>query len=129
MIEPIDDQLDGRSLSELPPRDAADVLELVAWLQPVRAGAVALPVLTVSAVLDRTGAASGWLPLMWTLTLTLILILPIYMLALGLIRATLARSPHSGIPIRKAHPRAVTATYLAPAVATALSLLLGIVAH
>jgi hypothetical protein len=129
MVEPIIDQLDDRSLSELPPREAAAVLVLVAWLQPIRAGAGAVPILVLAAVLDRSGAASGWSSVMWTLTLTLVLILPIYGVALGIIRALLARSPHTGVPIAKAHPRAVVATYLAPVLAAAVSLLAGIVAQ
>lgn len=104
LVGPITDELGSRRLAELPARDAVDVLEPVAWLQAVRAGLVCIPILAGAAVLDGTGVDRGWAPVLWTLTLSGVLVLPFYGLLVAVMqlrlrrRSRLPEGPHTPDP-------------------------------
>lgn len=129
LVGPITDELGGRRLAELPTRDAADVLDLVAWLQAVRAGLLCIPILAGAAVLDGAGVDRGWAPVLWTLTLSGVLVLPLYGVLVGVLQLRLRRSRLPEVPLGEGHPSALRTLRVAPWAAAALALLLGVVAH
>lgn len=129
LIEPIVDLLGGRGLPEVSTRDGASVLEGLARLQGVRAPVVAVPVLALAAVLDRTGVAGAGAELMWTLSLAAVLVLPWYMVLLGALQVALRRSKHGDEPMALAHPKVWTSFRLAPLVAALLALACGVIGH
>lgn len=129
LIAPIVDQLADRRLSDVPTRDAASIIEGVALFQWIRTGIVAVPVLAVAAVLDRLGLAGMSASIMWTLALASVLVLPWYMLLLGLVQLRLKRSPHPDERVGLVHSRLIASLSTAPRIAGVLALVCGVFLH
>jgi hypothetical protein len=93
------------------------------------AGLVAVSVLAAAAGLDRLGLAGISASIMWTLTLASVLVLPWYMVLLGLVQLRLKRSAHPDDRVGLFHSRLMTSLGTAPTVAGVLALACGILLH
>jgi hypothetical protein len=78
LVSPVLSLLDGRAFAELTPREGVEFLGVLAQLQVVRSAIACIPVLGTAAVLDVTGAATSWSSLMWAVTFTGVLVVPMY---------------------------------------------------
>ena len=129
LVEPVTDLLTGRRLGDLTCEEAADALQLIASLQVVRSAVFCIPVLGLAALLDLTGADAGWAPVMWTLSMAAVLLLPLYATCIGVLRLQVRRSGADGEPLAAAHPLVVPGLRTAPWVALVVAVALGLLLH
>ena len=81
--------LEGRALEAVPTGEASAIVEVLGHAQPLRAGVATVPPLVLAGLLDRTGIAGSWAEVMWTLALTAVMVVPAYMMVLGVVQVRL----------------------------------------
>lgn len=129
MADAVTDLMMGRRWVELTSGEAADVRQGVSTFQLIRGPVSWFPVMALAALLDLTGAAAGWKPVMWTAALTAVLLLPMYGLVVASLQLRLRRSPHPDRPLAEAHPRVVTLFRAAPWAALVVAFVLAFLLH
>lgn len=129
LMEPVTSVLRGRRLSEVPCPDAAEALQLVGLLQAIRASVASIPVLVIAGLLDVLGANAGWAPTMWILTVSAILVLPVYGVLLGALQMRVRRSGSDERPLAAVHPRLIPVLRVAPWLALLVAVPLGVLLH
>ena len=113
----------------MPCPDAAEALQLVGLLQAIRASVASIPVLVIAGLLDVLGANAGWAPTMWILTMSAILVLPVYGVLLGALQMRVGRSGSDERPLAAVHPGLIPALRVAPWLALLVAVPLGVLLH